>query len=190
MGNMNALEPGLNTGAETSAIESVSIGELRTPAGVFGAVFTERGLARLMFPAELFSGAETWVRRLAPGVRRIDDDPRVPQLQAELSAYFAGTLRTFSVPVHLIGSPFQVQVWEALQEIGYGELRTYAQIATAIGRPSAVRAVGAANGANPVPIVVPCHRVIGSNGTLTGYGGGLEMKALLLRTEGVMMGAL
>jgi len=87
------------------------------------------------------------------------------------------------VPVDLIGTPFQVSVWRQLQAIPYGEVRSYADIARAIDRPAAVRAVGAANGANPVPIVVPCHRVIGSTGALTGFGAGIEWKLRLLATE-------
>ncbi len=90
----------------------------------------------------------------------------------------------FTCPLDLHGTPFQVAVWQALVRIPYGETRSYAEIAQAIDRPRAVRAVGAANGANPVAIIVPCHRVIGSNGTLTGYGGGLPAKRWLLSLEG------
>src|SRR5947209_12944624 len=98
--------------ANVQAMTQVSIGELRTPAGTFGAVLTERGLARLLFPAEASSAAEAWVQRWLPGAQHTNDDPRLHQLEGELSAYFAGTLRTFSTPVHLIGSLFQVQVWQ------------------------------------------------------------------------------
>ena len=102
----------------------------------------------------------------------------------ELRAYFAGVLRVFRVPLDLEGTDFQLRVWHELLTIPYGETRSYAQIAEAIGRPKAVRAVGAANGSNPVAILVPCHRVIGSNGKLTGYGGGLPLKKRLLELEG------
>ena len=102
----------------------------------------------------------------------------------QLRAYFAGKLRTFHIPLDLQGTDFQKDVWRQLQEIPYGETRSYAQIAEAIRRPKAVRAVGAANGSNPVAIVVPCHRVIGSSGRLTGYGGGLPLKKRLLELEG------
>jgi O-6-methylguanine DNA methyltransferase len=91
----------------------------------------------------------------------------------------------FSCPLDLHGTPFQLAVWRALQDIPYGETRSYGQIAQLVGRPNASRAVGAANGANPVAIIVPCHRVIGSNGALTGYGGGVPTKAWLLSLEGV-----
>jgi O-6-methylguanine DNA methyltransferase len=107
----------------------------------------------------------------------------------QLQRYFAGEPVQFSCPLDLRGTPFQVSVWKELFRIPYGQTRTYAEIASAIGAPRAVRAVGAANGANPVAVIVPCHRVIGSNGTLTGYGGGLGMKEWLLTLEGVMLSA-
>ena len=103
----------------------------------------------------------------------------------QLTGYFAGKRRHFELPLAARGTPFQQSVWDALADIPYGELRTYRDIARAIGNPAAVRAVGAANGRNPLPIVVPCHRVIGSNGTLTGFAGGLEAKRFLLQLEGV-----
>jgi len=102
----------------------------------------------------------------------------------QLRRYLAGERVLFTCPLDLHGTPFQVSVWQELFRIPYGETRSYAEIASALGRPRAVRAVGAANGANPVAIIVPCHRVIGSNGTLTGYGGGLLTKRWLLSLEG------
>jgi methylated-DNA-[protein]-cysteine S-methyltransferase len=102
----------------------------------------------------------------------------------ELRAYFAGSLRQFHVPLDMQGTSFQLSVWHHLLKIPYGETRSYAQVADAVGRSKAVRAVGAANGSNPVAIIVPCHRVIGSSGKLTGYGGGLPMKKRLLELEG------
>ena len=101
----------------------------------------------------------------------------------QLREYFLGDRKTFELPILPRGTPFQLAVWDALQRIPYGETRSYAQIAQEIGRPNAVRAVGAANGANPIPIIVPCHRVIGSNGSLTGFGGGLGVKRRLLELE-------
>src|SRR5438067_2450991 len=115
---------------------------------------------------------------------RDDRDPLLVELGRELAAYFAGTLRRFEAPLDMQGTPFQRRVWRELEGIPFGETRSYRQIATAIGAENAVRAVGAANGANPVPIVVPCHRVIGSSGKLVGYGGGLELKKRLLALEG------
>jgi O-6-methylguanine DNA methyltransferase len=103
----------------------------------------------------------------------------------QLRAYFARELRRFDLPLDLEGSPFQKRVWAELETIPYGQTRSYRQIAEAIGSPRAVRAVGAANGANPAPIVVPCHRVIGAGGSLVGYGGGLHLKEFLLQLEGI-----
>ena len=102
----------------------------------------------------------------------------------ELERYFAGALREFTVPVAFtFGTPFQHAVWHALQQIPYGQTRTYAQIAQAVGRPKAVRAVGSANNRNPIPFIVPCHRVVGANGNLVGYAYGVEMKRSLLLME-------
>ena len=101
----------------------------------------------------------------------------------QLCEYFDGERREFDLPLRLNGTEFQVSVLEALKEIPYGETTSYGEIARRIGRPKAVRAVGAANGRNPIPIVVPCHRVIGSTGDLTGFGGGLDTKEALLRLE-------
>jgi len=101
----------------------------------------------------------------------------------QLRAYFRGELKNFDVPLDLQGTPFQLRVWEGLREIPYGETMSYGQLARQIGERDAVRAVGAANGSNPIPIIVPCHRVIGSNGSLTGYGGGLAIKEKLLALE-------
>jgi methylated-DNA-[protein]-cysteine S-methyltransferase len=106
------------------------------------------------------------------------------EAERQLRAYFAGTLREFRIPLDLQGTDFQKRVWRQLQSIPYGETWSYAQVAAAIGRPAAVRAVRAANGSNPVAIVVPCHRVIGAGGSLTGYGGGLALKKRLLELEG------
>ena len=101
----------------------------------------------------------------------------------QLEEYFAGERKDFDLPLHLSGTDFQVQVLRELQRIPYGETTSYGDIAERIGRPKAMRAVGAANGRNPIPIIVPCHRVIGSSGDLTGFGGGLDTKEALLRLE-------
>ncbi len=104
----------------------------------------------------------------------------------QLEEYFAGDRCQFEVPLDLEGTPFQLAVWRSLLEIPYGETRSYGAIATAIGRPRAARAVGMANNQNPIPIIVPCHRVIGQNGALTGYAGGLDLKSRLLSLEGAL----
>lgn len=103
---------------------------------------------------------------------------------AQLGAYFAGELRVFDLPLRPHGTAFQQRVWALLCTIPFGETRSYGQLAAALGAPGSSRAVGAANGANPLPIIVPCHRVIGAGGALTGFGGGLEVKRFLLELEG------
>lgn len=163
---------------------AIVIGMVDTQTGPLGAVFSPQGLCRLTFPTEPFEWCEAWARKWLPGAERVPDDGRLARLSTELQAYFDGRLHTFATPVDLFGTDFQRRVWAELLAIPYGETRTYADIARAIGNPKAVRAVGAANGANPVPILVPCHRVIGSNGKLTGYAGGLDLKLQLLEREG------
>ena len=111
------------------------------------------------------------------------DDPVLEQAVGELMEYFTGYRREFTVPVRMRGTVFQREVWAALCEIPYGATASYGDIARRIGRPRACRAVGMANHRNPVPIIVPCHRVIGSSGALTGYGGGLPVKSFLLAWE-------
>jgi methylated-DNA-[protein]-cysteine S-methyltransferase len=111
------------------------------------------------------------------------DDAAFAAARAQLAQYFAGERTAFDLRVAAPGTPFQQRVWEELRALGHGETTTYAELARRIGRPTAIRAVGAANGANPVSIVIPCHRVIGSDGALTGYGGGLAAKRFLLALE-------
>lgn len=103
----------------------------------------------------------------------------------QLEAYFEGDLKKFTIPLQLTGSPFQLSVWETLKTIKFGTTATYGDIARKIGKPLASQAVGAANGANPIPIIIPCHRIIGADGSLTGFGGGLPTKHALLRHEGI-----
>lgn len=128
-------------------------------------------------PGHLPSGAECV---------RGDDATVLARASEQLHEYFEGRRRLFDLPLDLVGTPFQREVWQALLEIPPGATRTYGEIAARIGRPSAVRAVGGAIGRNPVSIVVPCHRVIGSDGSLTGFGGGLPRKRALLGIEGVL----
>jgi len=111
--------------------------------------------------------------------------PILLRAEKELNEYFSRKRKAFTVTLDIRGTHFQKQVWAALLAIPFGETRSYAQIANQVGNPKATRAVGAANGQNPIPIIVPCHRVIGANGKLTGFGGGLEIKDLLLSLEGV-----
>jgi methylated-DNA-[protein]-cysteine S-methyltransferase len=116
-----------------------------------------------------------------------DDDAFAP-IRAQLDEYFAGARRRFDLTLDPRGNPFELTVWEALQQIPYGETLSYGELATRIGHPDAARAVGSANGRNPIAVIVPCHRVIGADGSLTGYGGGLERKRLLLDLEAGVLG--
>lgn len=118
------------------------------------------------------------------GAELAEDTTRTAEVRRQLEDYFSGRRQDFDLRLAPRGTDFELAVWEELRRIPFGETRSYAEIARAIGRPGAYRAVGRANGANPIPIVVPCHRVIGSDGSLTGFGGGLEAKARLLEIEG------
>ena len=145
----------------------------------------------------MFAG-DLWLRLIASGagIRSIEfapfshvgalanpTNPLLAEAARQLHAYFAGRLRRFDLPLDLAGTGFRRRVWMELTRIPYGETRSYQDVARAVGAPNAVRAVGAANGANPVPIVIPCHRVIGAGGKLVGYGGGLPLKRRLLALE-------
>lgn len=156
-----------------------------SPRGACAMLGTEGGVCWLGTPGAPLDEGLDWVRRKMDFASVREDAAVEPLRQAveQLGRYFAGERVQFSCPLDLRGTAFQLKVWNALTRIPYGETRSYAEIAREIGHPSAVRAVGAANGANPVAIIVPCHRVIGSNGALTGYGGGLPAKAWLLALE-------
>ena len=110
----------------------------------------------------------------------------LPEARRQLDEYLAGQRRSFDLPLEVSGTEFQRLCWQALQEIPFGETRTYGEMARSIGHPAAVRAVGRANHDNPIGVIIPCHRVIGANGSLTGYAGGLDMKRTLLELEGVL----
>jgi methylated-DNA-[protein]-cysteine S-methyltransferase len=144
------------------------------------AVAAEDSLVEMCFQASPAAGLAA-----APaGAEHRPDHPVLQAARRQLDEYFAGERREFELPLAPRGTEFERHVWQALCTIPFGETRSYAEIAAAIGRPAACRAVGRANGSNPLPIVVPCHRVIGSDGSLTGFGGGLELKRFLLALEG------
>lgn len=158
-----------------------------TPLGDMLAVFSDAGLCLLEFVGQKRLDRE--LRQVAAargGEPQAGRTPLTDRLGRQLDAYFAGTRQAFDIPIDLVGTPFQQSVWRALMQIPYGRTWSYAQEAEHIGRPTAVRAVANANGSNKISIVVPCHRVIGSNGTLTGYGGGLARKEWLLDMESGM----
>jgi methylated-DNA-[protein]-cysteine S-methyltransferase len=148
---------------------------LETPIGDLLLAGDHDGLALIGFP----EGA----MRREPEADWIFNEKPFAEARAQLSDYFAGKRKTFDLDLKPSGTEFQLQVLEELQKIPYGETCSYRDIAERIGRPRAVRAVGAANGRNPIPIVIPCHRVIGASGDLTGFGGGLPTKEALLRLE-------
>lgn len=149
-----------------------------TPLGDIRLVRTPVGLAGMWFEGQKHHPGEL----PAP---HVEDDPLLREAAARLSRYFDGGTEAFDLPLDLHGTPFQRAVWQALIAIGHGRKRTYGDIARSIGSPTAVRAVGAAVGRNPVSIIVPCHRVLGGDGSLTGYAGGVERKRALLRLEGI-----
>lgn len=148
-----------------------------TPVGRLTLVAGDRGLTAI-----LWENDDPLRVRLGELAER-PDHPVLLETERQLGDYFAGRRRSFDIPLDFLGTDFQKRVWAALLRIPFGETRTYAQIAEEIGNPKSVRAVGAANGRNPISIVAPCHRVIGSNGSLTGFAGGLEAKRLLLSLE-------
>lgn len=146
-----------------------------TPIGELLLAGDDDGLSLVGFP--------TGKMRHDPEPDWIFNEKPFAAARQQLEEYFAGERKDFDLPLHLSGTDFQVQVLQELRRIPYGETRSYGDIAKRIGRPKAMRAVGAANGRNPIPIIVPCHRVIGSSGDLTGFGGGLDTKEALLRLE-------
>jgi methylated-DNA-[protein]-cysteine S-methyltransferase len=150
---------------------------MASPVGLLKLVATDRGLAAVLWEND----KPTRVRLSA--VSRDDDHPVLVQAERELREYFAGDRRSFTVPLDPAGTDFQKRVWQALTEIPFGQTRTYAQLARRLGNANATRAVGAANGRNPLSIIAPCHRVIGASGHLTGFAGGLEAKRFLLTHE-------
>ncbi|HVP31585.1 MAG TPA: methylated-DNA--[protein]-cysteine S-methyltransferase [Myxococcota bacterium] len=167
-------------------MERVYVAELEAPESPIGTLrlaSTERGLACVQLPAAGGRGFAGWLARHAPGA--VLETAFAPNREAarQLAEYLAGKRAEFELPVDLRGTDFQRAVWSELRRIPYGEVRSYADVARAIGAPHAVRAVGAANGANPLAIVVPCHRVVATGGALGGYGGGAALKRWLLMME-------
>ena len=156
---------------------------LNTPLGTFHLAASERGLCRLLLPGEAdWSG---WFDRHFGGTASSGWNPALRRATSQLEQFLSGERRDFDLELDLRGTPFQIGVWNQLRSIPFGETRSYAQVAAGIGRPGSSRAVGTATGRNPVPVVVPCHRVIGSDGRLVGYAGGLGLKRSLLELEGV-----
>jgi methylated-DNA-[protein]-cysteine S-methyltransferase len=162
--------------------------QIESPLGALLLAANERGLKRIEFvngkrPAGQGLGESARIARRNTTPTSTREASIIEQAIGQLRAYFAGELETFDLPLAPDGTPFQQKVWQRLCDIPYGETISYGELARRVGNPKASRAVGLANGANPIPIVIPCHRVIGSNGRLTGYGGGLPLKEKLLALE-------
>jgi methylated-DNA-[protein]-cysteine S-methyltransferase len=151
-----------------------------SPVGPLYLAATDAGLTHLLFATE--------TDRKPAAVARSGEAARIlRETERQLSDYFAGRRREFDLPLAPAGTEFQLATWRALREVSFGETISYGELARRLGRPRAVRAVGTANGANPIAIIVPCHRVIGADGSLAGYGGGLDTKRRLLSLEGVLL---
>jgi O-6-methylguanine DNA methyltransferase len=184
---MQIVQPeigGASSNPEAIALrETLRTSSIDSPIGSLRLASTSRGLAYVELPHASGRGLEGWLRSRLSGARCVEDHDANRDAREQILDYLDGRRTGFDLRLDLRGTAFQQRVWAALLEIPYGETRSYQQIARAIRRPRAVRAVGAANGANPVALVVPCHRVIASGGGLGGYGGGCELKARLLAME-------
>jgi len=154
-----------------------------TPLGAAHLFGTARGLLTIALPAEPYAAAVSLAERLLGPIAIIEDDTLLREAAAQLTAYFGGTLHTFALTCDLHGTPFQQAVWRASLAIPYGKTRTYGALALEIGRPSAARAVGAANAANPLAPIIPCHRLIGADRALHGHRSGLATKRWLIEHE-------
>jgi methylated-DNA-[protein]-cysteine S-methyltransferase len=162
---------------ETSMTETTTYWTMiDSPLGPLLLTADGKGISGLIMDADIDE-------RMAGSAGWIEDPAHFEEARRQLEEYFAGQRTEFDLPLSAAGTPFQREVWAALQTIPYGEVRSYSEIAAQIGRPGASRAVGLANGRNPIAVIVPCHRVIGASGALTGYGGGLPRKRLLLDLE-------
>jgi O-6-methylguanine DNA methyltransferase len=166
-------------------MNALAVSEMESPIGTLLIVTAEEQLCAIEFGGleHVREPLAHWSRRWFGLDRFVRDDKATAPVRKQLEQYFAGERRQFHLPLLLRGTPFQIRVWQALLEIPYGETRSYREVARMIGAEKAVRAVGGANNRNPLPIVVPCHRVIGADGSLVGYGGGLSIKRHLLQWE-------
>lgn len=169
--------------SQTKQVETIYWEYLTFKGWQFCLAATDNGLCRILQPNEDFEILQRWVEKYFRNAKLVQDQKKLSLYITQFNEYFAGKRKVFDFPFKLYGTPFQVDVWNALLNIPFGLTKSYSQIAEEVKRDTAVRAVGAANGANPIPIVVPCHRVIGKNGKLTGYRGGLDIKEELLHVE-------
>lgn len=167
-------------------MDKVYYSSMDTIIGHLALAKTSKGLCWVSFGQEEHQkrSLEVWLSKRLLRATLIKDDHALLSEKEELNNYFNGNIKSFQSELDIMGTPFQKITWKALQDIPYGEVRSYKEIALAIGSPKAVRAVGGANNKNPISIIIPCHRVIGANGSLVGYGGGLHIKKKLLQLEG------
>lgn len=170
--------PKRSPGAETGNSMMLFYKEVESPVGKLKLVASANALVAILWERERPNRIKLAMAKSDP------QQPILLETERQLEEYFAGTRNEFNLPLEPAGTEFQKKVWRALREIPFGQTRSYLDLAKSIGSAKAVRAVGAANGKNPLSIVVPCHRVVGANGTLTGFAGGLEVKAKLLAHEG------
>lgn len=156
-----------------------------TPIGPLLIASTSKGLCRIDFNKgnKAVYNLHRWAKKWLNHEQVKEDQDGLKDVCVQLDEYFNGKRQTFDITMDLYGTPFQKMVWTALSNIPYGQTRSYKEVAKEIGTPKAVRAIGGANNKNPLPIIVPCHRVIGTNGALVGYGGGLNIKEYLLKLE-------
>jgi methylated-DNA-[protein]-cysteine S-methyltransferase len=164
-------------------METLYTAEFESPVGVLRVASTERGLAHLQLPRASGRGLVGWALRHAPGAATREAYARNRAAIRQLLDYLEGKRTSFELELDLRATPFQRAVYQAIQRIPYGETRSYAQVARDAGRPRALRAAGAASGANPLPLVIPCHRVISGDGHLRGYAGGVRLQRKLLAME-------
>ncbi len=167
-------------------METLAASRFDTPIGPLRVVCSEKGLAYLELPHQNGRGLAGWMKLHAPEARLLDRRVANDAVIDQLLEYTTGARRAFEIDLDLRATPFQLAVYRHVAKIPYGETLAYSEIAERLGQPKAVRAVGAANGANPIPLVIPCHRVIARGGALQGYAGGLELKARLLVMEGAV----
>ncbi|RSL34331.1 methylated-DNA--[protein]-cysteine S-methyltransferase [Salibacterium salarium] len=162
--------------------------QMNTSIGPITIAASNKGVCALYFgeSEEIINGMKPWIQKYKIGDAFQEDTNILEVAKKQLHEYFDGDRTEFDMPLDLYGTSFQRSTWKALQQIPYGETRSYKQIAEEIGSPRAVRAIGSANNKNPISIIVPCHRVIGSNGTMVGYGSGIDKKEYLLRLEGAL----
>jgi methylated-DNA-[protein]-cysteine S-methyltransferase len=171
---------------QTTSTPQLKYAQMTSPIGPLTLVTTNRGLCAIEFGTfeQNNEKLKRWVNRWIGAYPLEQDQEALQPVREQLEQYFLGIRRDFDLVFDLYGTPFQQLVWKALTEITYGATASYKNIAEAIDSPKAVRAVGGANNRNPLPVVIPCHRVIGASGELVGYGGGLEIKIILLELEG------